>query len=130
MEGAQKMTTYTPTPLEKGEASEANQKADHTAAGAHREQIPSETSRLRSQRAAHVFVFVSGLILGAVATTAASILRRRQMPFVLGNRNVFVSLPFSGIVMSAPAVRSKVRGRGPKAWAARSTRSDRREHTR
>lgn len=50
------------------------------------------------------FVFASGFILGSVAATVANLFGgKRRMPFVLGNRNVFVSLPFSGITMLAPS---------------------------
>ena len=50
------------------------------------------------------FVFASGFILGSVAAAVANLFGgKRRMPFVLGNRNVFVSLPFSGITMLAPS---------------------------
>lgn len=103
LEGAQKMTTYVPNPVE---SSETNQASDEAA----REQIQSRTMERRPRRGA--LVFVSGFMLGALATTVASIFGRgRRTPFVLGNRNVFVSLPFSGISMAEATSRSKGRGR-------------------
>ncbi len=64
------------------------------------------------------FVFASGFILGSVAATVASLFGGgRRMPFVLGNRNVFVSLPFSGISMVAPSVRTKGARRRGKSSA-------------
>ena len=74
------MTTYVPNPVE---SSETNQAPDEAA----REQIQSRTMERRPRRGA--LVFVSGFMLGALATTVASIFGRgRRTPFVLGNRNV------------------------------------------
>jgi len=97
------MTTYVPNRVDSGEA-------NHIVDEAARKQSQFVSSRQRTRRG--VLVFVSGFMLGAVATTAASLFGRGRMPFVLGNRNVLVSLPFSGISFSAPSVRSKGRGRG------------------
>ncbi|HEY1391699.1 MAG TPA: hypothetical protein VGF38_24415 [Ktedonobacterales bacterium] len=101
------MATYVQTPVETGET---NHKAEHVIVETAQELGQATMTRRRPRRGA--LVFVSGFMLGAVATTAASLLRRGRMPFVLGNRNVLVSLPFSGITFSAPSVRSKGRGRG------------------
>lgn len=101
------MTTYVQTPDETGQI---NHKAERVLGEEAREPDKAVMTRRRPRRGA--LVFVSGFILGAVATTAASLFGRGRMPFVLGNRNVLVSLPFSGITFSAPSVRSKGRGRG------------------
>lgn len=61
------------------------------------------------------FIFVSGFVLGAIAAAATNLFgRRRRMPFVRGNRNVFVSLPFSGITMAAPSIRARGAMRRPR----------------
>jgi hypothetical protein len=102
------MTTYVATPPESGEAI-------HAAVETVREQAPVTATRRAPRRGA--FTFVSGFIFGAVTTTIVSILgRRRQRPFVAGNRNVFVSLPFSGISMVAPAAGAKKRGPGSRRF--------------
>ena len=101
------MATYVQTPDETGQI---NHKAERVVSEAVREPGHAATARRRPRRGA--LLFVSGLMLGTVATTAASLLSRGRMPFVLGNRNVLVSLPFSGITFSAPSVRGKSRGRG------------------
>lgn len=111
------MTTYVPTPTETGAAI-------HEAAETAREQAPVTAARRQPRRGA--FMFVAGFMLGAVTTTIASIFRRRQTPFVKGNRNVFVSLPFSGISMVAPAARGRNRGRRPRRlnrWSRGMARS-------
>lgn len=101
------MATYVQTPDETGQI---NHKAERVISETVREPGQVAMTRRRPRRGA--LLFVSGLMLGTVATTVASILGRGRMPFVLGNRNVLVSLPFSGITFSAPSVRGKSRGRG------------------
>lgn len=101
------MATYVQTPDETGQI---NHKAERVISETVREPGQAAMARRRPRRGA--LLFVSGLMLGTVATTVASILGRGRMPFVLGNRNVLVSLPFSGITFSAPSVRGKSRGRG------------------
>ena len=89
------MTTYVP----------------NTTASVEDSRLADEAPRERDQWMARrrgprrlALVFASGFILGSVAATAASLVGGgRRMPFVLGNRNVFVSLPFSGITMLAPS---------------------------
>jgi hypothetical protein len=101
------MATSVQTPVESGET---NYTADRVADDVTWEPGKSKSTRQRPRRGA--LVFVAGFMLGAVATTAARLVGRERMPFVLGNRNVLVSLPFSGISFSAPSVRSTRRGRG------------------
>lgn len=96
------MTTYVPTPVEPGEA-------NNVAAEKAREQGQSLTPARRPRRGA--LVFVSGFMLGAITGALSFVGGRRRMPFVVGNRNVFMSLPFSGISMVAPMSRGRGRGR-------------------
>lgn len=101
------MTTYVQTPVEPGEV---NYGANHVEDEAVRATGQSAMTRRRPRRGA--LVFVSGFMLGVISTSVAGLFGRGRMPFVLGNRNVLVSLPFSGISFSAPSVRAKSRGRG------------------
>ena len=111
------MTTYIPTHAEPGEA-------NNVTAEEAREHGQSLAQRRRPRRGA--LAFASGFMLGAVTTAVASIAGRgRRMPFVVGNRNVFMSLPFSGISMVAPTSRGRGRGRGRRpnrfmAWGSGS----------
>lgn len=94
------------------------------------EEAPSEKSEQvtptrRRGRAAFVFVF--GFLLGAALSTATS-LGGRRMPLVLGNRNLFISLPFSGVSLSAPSVATK--GRRAAPLARLNGLSRRKEHVR
>lgn len=101
------MTTYVPNTTT-AESSETSSVADDAA----RERQGQWMAARRGPRRV-ALVFASGFMLGSVAATMASLVGgRRRMPFVLGNRNVFVSLPFSGISMTSPSVRVKGRGRG------------------
>lgn len=110
------MATYTQTPVERGEATPlAEPVAEQAAAVEPREQFPSVTTKRRPRRT--ILVFVSGFILGAVATTTAIAFRRGRAPLLLGNSNVFVSLPFSGINMTSPVVRRKGGGKGRRMLA-------------
>lgn len=106
------MTTYVPTSVE----SEAKRMEEEA-----RERGQPVPSMRRPPPAA--FAFASGFMLG---TLVSSILGRvRQRPFVAGNRNVFVSLPFSGISMVAPAVRARGRRQRPRfgRWSRGMARS-------
>jgi len=99
LEGVQKMTTCVPNTT-------ASVEDSHIANEAPREWDQWRARRHGPRRLA--FVCASGFILGSVAATVASLVGgQRRMPFVLGNRNVFVSLPFSGISMVAPSVRTR-----------------------
>ncbi len=114
------MTTYTQTPVERDEASsvanpEVKPLADQAAAVEPGEQVQPVAPTLRRRRPARWFVY--GFILGAVVTAMTGIFRRLQMPVVMGNSNTFVSLPFSGITLTSPAVRNKGKGRGRRMFA-------------
>ncbi len=110
------MATYTQTPVKRGEATPvAEPVAEQAAAVEPREKIPPMTPRQRRRRPARLFVY--GFIMGAFVTTATGIFRRLQMPVVLGNSNVFFTLPFSGITLTSSVARRKDRGQGRRMLA-------------
>lgn len=100
------MARFVPTSTETGDVS-------GVAGSMLQEQRPGMALRQGPRRMP--FVFIGGFVLGVIVTAATNLFGRgRRMPFVLGNRNVFVSLPLSGITMAAPTIRAKNTGRRPR----------------
>lgn len=121
------MTTYVQTPVEPSEADYVPEHVAHEAVHEEpREQMRFMAARRRPRRGA--LVFVTGFILGAFTSAVAGIFSRGRQPLVLGNRNLFLSLPFSGVSLSSASIRSK--GRRPRGLAALRNTSRRRARAR